>query len=400
MHASQAPRPQMTAPAKPGSNSVDRPMDRAREGRDFDALVRGDDGSGGAEGQPQSTADTSLAKANPQAIRLHDMLDAGNAATSPLVAETAGDMAVAAPLDAPVPPSSQASDDPIILLPPADLPPSEEASTTAKAGADDPVPGNPAPVPVAADSGPMLANLDPLPPKDRDAGDDAIDGAAPGGPKKTDKPVDAAPAISRPHPTIPSAATTPHVDTSAPVVAPSQPAPHVAWTGAGAPLSATGDMASAAASPSPPPPVAPSGRASVDTLIPDMAVEIARNAAIGREEFLLRLRPADHGTIVVRLQFLGEGPLRATISADNMAVLDMLRRDSDALASNLSDAGVQTDARSFRFSGGEGGQKDGQGPRVAWGASRADRSADDGVDEATTLYRPLRARAGLVNRLA
>lgn len=103
---------------------------------------------------------------------------------------------------------------------------------------------------------------------------------------------------------------------------------------------------------------------------------------------------------MVRLQFLGEGPLRATISADNMAVLDMLRRDSDALASNLSDAGVQTDARSFRFSGGEGGQKDGQGARVAWGASRADRSADDGVDKATTLYRPLRARAGLVNRLA
>ena len=64
MHASQAPRPQMTAPAKPGSNSVDHPMDRAREGRDFDALVRGDDGSAVAEGQPQSTADASLAKAN------------------------------------------------------------------------------------------------------------------------------------------------------------------------------------------------------------------------------------------------------------------------------------------------------------------------------------------------
>lgn len=285
MHASQAPRPQMAAPAKPGSNSVDRPMDRAREGSDFDALVRGDEGSGVAEGQPQPTVDASLAKANPQASRLHDMLDVANAATSPLVAETVADMAVAAPLDAPVPPSSQASDDPIILLAPADMPSSEEGSATVEAGADDPAPGNPAHLPVAADSGPMLANLDPLSPKDRDAGDDAIDSAAPGGPKKTDKPVDAAPAISRPHPTIPSAATTPHVDTSAPVMAPSQPAPHVAWTGAVAPLSATGDMASVAASPSPPPPVAPSGTASVDTLIPDMTVEIARNAAIGREEF-------------------------------------------------------------------------------------------------------------------
>jgi hypothetical protein len=134
-----------------------------------------------------------------------------------------------------------------------------------------------------------------------------------------------------------------------------------------------------------------------------IGVEMVRQVAAGREEFLLRLKPADHGTIMVRMHFDGSGSLRATLSADSPATLEMLRRDSAHLDRALADAGVTTDDRSFRFDSnkdGSGGQG-GTAPFVRPGRRPAEHREDAAAaTTATPRYRTIRVGAGLIDRLA
>jgi flagellar hook-length control protein FliK len=94
----------------------------------------------------------------------------------------------------------------------------------------------------------------------------------------------------------------------------------------------------------------------------EMGVEIARRVASGQEEMLIRLNPQDMGRIEVRLSFDDSGAVRAVLASESPAALEMLRRDTGDLARSLADAGVRSDAQSFRFdrSGGESGWQRGQ----------------------------------------
>lgn len=144
----------------------------------------------------------------------------------------------------------------------------------------------------------------------------------------------------------------------------------------------------------------------VDHVVQELGIEIARHATVGREEFTLRLKPAEHGSILVRMHFQPDGALRAVVSAESPVMLDTLRRESDSLAQSLGDAGVRTDSGSFRFADNPGGSAGQNAAQTMLGRSRASdrRAHEDNLDETETAaavrYRPLRALAGSIDRLA
>lgn len=90
----------------------------------------------------------------------------------------------------------------------------------------------------------------------------------------------------------------------------------------------------------------------------DLAVQIAKHSKDGQDALTIRLDPAEMGRIQIRMHFDEQGSLRAHITAESNLALEMLRRESFDLARALTDAGVRTDAQSFRFDsrGQEGGQ--------------------------------------------
>lgn len=137
----------------------------------------------------------------------------------------------------------------------------------------------------------------------------------------------------------------------------------------------------------------------------DIGVTIARAVGSGADglgaDLLIRLDPRHMGRVDVRLSFEHDGVLRAVVSADNPASLDLLRRESGDLGRALADAGVRSDGQSLRFdsgssgSGGTGGQ-----PRHSQRAQAPGADLDfagNGSDD--SLYRPL-ASSGHVDLMA
>ncbi len=131
----------------------------------------------------------------------------------------------------------------------------------------------------------------------------------------------------------------------------------------------------------------------------EMGVAIARHAVAGQPETItVRLDPKDMGRIEVRLAFDDAGTLRAVVSADTSAALEMLRRDAGDLGRALADAGVRADGQSLRFdtrtSGGNdpGQRHHGGDPRHTPPPSSRQRHADGEypVFAETPIYRPLR----------
>ncbi|HUD91820.1 flagellar hook-length control protein FliK [Sphingobium sp.] len=136
----------------------------------------------------------------------------------------------------------------------------------------------------------------------------------------------------------------------------------------------------------------------------DIGVEIAKAAKGDREDLLIRLDPREMGRIDVRLSFDREGTLRAVMSADSPAALDMLRRESGDLNRALVDAGIRQDSQSLRFDARSGDQGQGAGSGQGWqhgGQDQGNRAfLDNGGDELADLeYRPLRA-SGQVDLMA
>ncbi|MBD8546088.1 flagellar hook-length control protein FliK [Sphingomonas sp. CFBP 8760] len=131
----------------------------------------------------------------------------------------------------------------------------------------------------------------------------------------------------------------------------------------------------------------------------EMAVAIARHTAEGGGEALtVRLNPAEFGRIDVTLSFDDRGTLRAVLAAETPAALDLLRRDSADLGRALSDAGMRTDAQSFRFDTRQGGaDAGGQGAQgqPRWQAAATPRNASTITDLPEPEYRPLRSRGGV-----
>ncbi|WP_159980892.1 MULTISPECIES: flagellar hook-length control protein FliK [unclassified Novosphingobium] len=100
----------------------------------------------------------------------------------------------------------------------------------------------------------------------------------------------------------------------------------------------------------------------------DVGVSIARALGGGQDDtqdggardLLIRIDPRHMGRIDVRMSFDNDGVLRAVVSTDSPATLDMLRRESADLSRALTDAGVRSDPQSLRFDSSAGGGSGGQ----------------------------------------
>jgi flagellar hook-length control protein FliK len=183
----------------------------------------------------------------------------------------------------------------------------------------------------------------------------------------------------------------------------------ISATPIGRPAMPTQPYAASPSSPVPAPAQQPVIAAQAGRIGRDMGVEIARQVASGRSEVLIRLDPADMGRIDVRLSFDGRGTLHAAMSADSPAALDLLRRDAGDLSRALADAGIRSDATSFRFDsrssdGGQFAQHQGQSGSDARDQRGGGSSHHGGKDEADTgsgapLYRQLRT-SGRIDLMA
>jgi flagellar hook-length control protein FliK len=133
----------------------------------------------------------------------------------------------------------------------------------------------------------------------------------------------------------------------------------------------------------------------------DMGIEIARAAKGQREDLLIRLDPREMGRIDVRLSFDRDGILRAVMSTESPAALDLLRRESADLNRALADAGVRSDGQSLRFDArsGEGAEQGAQRWRQDRSGGSHGSSDGSGGDLVEPQYRPLRAN-GQVDLIA
>lgn len=132
-----------------------------------------------------------------------------------------------------------------------------------------------------------------------------------------------------------------------------------------------------------------------------VGIEIARRVSAGGDELLIRLDPAEMGRVEVRMSFDERGSLRAVVAADSPVALDMLRRESAELGRALNDAGIRSDAQSFRFDSRSGDSQQSwhrsqQGGAGAGNSQTADASD---LDEAEVVHRPLRG-SGQVDLMA
>jgi flagellar hook-length control protein FliK len=130
-----------------------------------------------------------------------------------------------------------------------------------------------------------------------------------------------------------------------------------------------------------------------------LGVEIARKVELGQETLRIRLNPIELGRIEVTLAFDDKGSLQATVRTESAQAMDLLRQDAPELARTLDQAGVRTDAQSFRFENRDG-DSGGQQAQQQHSPNRGPfASPDDDADLAEPIYRPIRSD-GQVDLLA
>jgi len=133
----------------------------------------------------------------------------------------------------------------------------------------------------------------------------------------------------------------------------------------------------------------------------EMGLEIARRVSAGGDELVIRMDPAELGRINVRMAVNEQGQLRAIVSADMPTVLEALRSDLSQLNRALEQAGVRTDAQSFRFDQG-GGADPGSQWQQRYQQQASGRNGDAeafAMAEDEIAWRPM-ATNGRVNMMA
>ncbi len=123
---------------------------------------------------------------------------------------------------------------------------------------------------------------------------------------------------------------------------------------------------------------------------------VRRQIAAGREEVTVRLDPAEMGRVHIRFSFDQGGELRAVVATESPAALELLRRDVGQLDRALAQAGVRTDAGSFRFDEGQSGGGFAQ-PHPGRADRRFAMTADG--DPPVSLHEPIIHRAALPGRV-
>ncbi|WP_404337412.1 flagellar hook-length control protein FliK [Sphingomonas sp. MMS12-HWE2-04] len=121
-----------------------------------------------------------------------------------------------------------------------------------------------------------------------------------------------------------------------------------------------------------------------------LGVEIARKVEAGEETLRLRLSPEHLGKVEITLAF-DDGKLQATVRTESAHALDLLRQDAPDLARTLDQAGIRTDAQSFRFEAraDTGGQSSPQQQPQRGNQPQHQAAADD--LEPAPAYRAIRA---------
>ncbi|HSK38326.1 MAG TPA: flagellar hook-length control protein FliK [Arenibaculum sp.] len=130
-----------------------------------------------------------------------------------------------------------------------------------------------------------------------------------------------------------------------------------------------------------------------------VGVSLSRMADGRADRMTIQLRPAELGSVEVRLEFGRDGTVHARILAERPEALDLLQRDSKALEKSLQDAGFRTDSDSLSFDlrGGQQGERNLAGFRQAFGKARSRDAAAvpdaDAIREMTFVATPGRTTA-------
>lgn len=156
--------------------------------------------------------------------------------------------------------------------------------------------------------------------------------------------------------------------------------------GAHAPFAATAPSAAAA------PAAEPVINARPGELGRNLGVEIARKVDAGEDTLRVRLNPAELGRVEVTLAFDDKGRVQATMRAESRHTLELLRQDAPDLGRALDQAGIRSDASSFRFESRDGST--GSGGNGQSGAQQQSRGGsqqfNDEPEVQAAAYRPIR----------
>ncbi|GAA0750877.1 flagellar hook-length control protein FliK [Sphingomonas sp. ABOLD] len=124
-----------------------------------------------------------------------------------------------------------------------------------------------------------------------------------------------------------------------------------------------------------------------------LGVEIARKVDAGEDMLRVRMNPAELGRVEVTLAFDDKGRVQATMRAESPHTLELLRQEAPDLGRALDQAGIRSDASSFRFESRDGGagNSGGNGQQASQQQSRGgNQQFHDEPDAQTAAYRPIR----------
>jgi flagellar hook-length control protein FliK len=123
-----------------------------------------------------------------------------------------------------------------------------------------------------------------------------------------------------------------------------------------------------------------------------VSVTLSRMADGRAERMTIQLRPAELGTVEVKLDFRGDGTVQAMIVADRAETLGLLQRDAPTLEKALQEAGLKTAPQGLSFSlrDGRDGERNFAGFHQAFARtrSRGGPVADDGARPLTLVAGP------------
>nr|WP_315382947.1 flagellar hook-length control protein FliK [uncultured Sphingomonas sp.] len=155
---------------------------------------------------------------------------------------------------------------------------------------------------------------------------------------------------------------------------------------------ASGHVAPAASAAPAAPAAEPVLNARAGELGRSLGVEIARKVDAGEDTLRVRMNPAELGRVEVTLAFDDKGRVQATMRAESQHTLELLRQEAPDLGRALDQAGIRSDASSFRFESRDGGTSSGgNGQQASQQQSRGgNQQFHDEPDAQTAAYRPIR----------
>jgi flagellar hook-length control protein FliK len=112
-----------------------------------------------------------------------------------------------------------------------------------------------------------------------------------------------------------------------------------------------------------------------------IAINVQKAVALGKDQVTIQLRPEELGRIDVRLEVGKDGQVSAQVRADRPETLDLLQRDARGLERVLQEAGLRADSGSLSF--GLRGENSGNGQSADTHQSTANADpADDATEQA------------------